>query len=53
MTITWPIEEFAERIVNVPGCVVPARREFLEEAYFAMDFDGATPFPDDVKVRIA
>jgi len=53
VTITWPIEEFAERIVNVPGCVVPARREFLEEAYFAMDFDGATPFPDDVKVRIA
>lgn len=41
--VTWPLQEFAETLVDLPGCTAPARREFLGYAHDAMAREGATP----------
>ena len=41
--LSWPLDMLAETLVRVPECVAPARAEFLDLAYQAMDFEGAVP----------
>lgn len=52
--LTWPLEAFAETLVNASGCVGTARGQFLDCAHEAMHLEGAVPFAEPgERTRIA
>lgn len=42
--VTWPLDYFEQTLVDLPGCVPPARREFLSLAADVSAMEGAVQF---------
>jgi hypothetical protein len=42
--VTWPLDYFERTLVDLPGCVPPARREFLSHAANVSALEGAVRF---------
>jgi hypothetical protein len=54
LLLTWPLEYFEQILLQIPGRVPAARREFLDYAYAAIELEGAEPFDElDQRTHIA